>query len=78
MQNANVSEVARLKQQIEEEYEAGKSAMHGLLQGSATHGFITKKMEKMCADIAELVAIAGEEAMIEALRDLFYPLEEAC
>jgi len=66
----NVSEVARLKEQITSEYEAGKSAMQGPSQGSATHLFITNKMEKMCADIAELVAIAGEEAMVEALKGL--------
>lgn len=70
MQNSNVSEVARLTQQIEEEYEAGKSAMHGLSQGSATHQFVTLRMERMYADLAEIVAIAGEEAMIDALKNL--------
>ncbi len=66
----NASEVARLKEHITSEYEAAQSAMHGPSQGSATHQFVTVRMERMYADLAELVAIAGEEAMIEALKSL--------
>ncbi len=69
MQN-NQSEVARLTERITKEYEAGKSAMYGTSQGSATHLFVNNKMERMAVSIAELVVVAGEEAAKEVMMGL--------
>lgn len=69
MQNKQ-SEVSRLREQITKEYEAGKAAMYGLSQGSATHLFINNKMERMAVTIAELVVVAGEEAAKEVMMGL--------
>ena len=43
----NPSEVARLLQRIQQEYDAAQNALTGLAQGSARHEFITAKMENM-------------------------------
>jgi hypothetical protein len=69
MQNKQ-SEIARLRKQITDEHEAGKLAMQGLSQGSSTHQFITNRMEKMCTDVDELVAIGGEDVAKETLMAL--------
>jgi predicted nuclease with TOPRIM domain len=59
------SEVARLREQIEAEYESGRQAMYGLALGTARHEFITLRMENMARRIQELRAAVGEE---EAMR----------
>jgi hypothetical protein len=55
------SEVARLMQQIDAEYEAGRQALDGLALGIAQHAFITQRMENMANQFAALRAIVGEE-----------------
>jgi hypothetical protein len=57
----NMSEIARIKQQIVEEYEAGKWGLEGLAQGSARHQFITQKTENMSRYHTRLVALVGQE-----------------
>jgi hypothetical protein len=56
----NVSEVARLLQQIELEYEAASRGLNGLAQGTSQHAFITKKMENMSLMRDELATHVGE------------------
>jgi hypothetical protein len=61
------SEVARVMQQIDAEYEAGRQALHGLALGTAQHAFITQRMENMANQFAALRAIIGEEEAMRAM-----------
>ena len=68
------SEVARLLQQIELEYEAAQRALTGLASGVSRHKFITARMENMGAHHQELAQLVGEQEathlVSEALKDL--------
>lgn len=66
----NQSEVARVRQQITIEYEAGKAALYGISQGTLVHAIINNKLERMACAVVELVAIAGEDAAMNAIREL--------
>ena len=68
----NRSEVARLRQRIAEEYEAAMCGLTGLASGSATHEFITRRMEQMGACHETLKQLVGEQ---EATRMLAETLE---
>jgi hypothetical protein len=68
----NRSEVARLRQRIAEEYEAAMRGLTGLAAGTATHEFITKRMEQMGACHETLKQLVGEQ---EAARMLAQTLE---
>ncbi len=65
MNTKNQSEVARLLQQISEEYEAATRGLSGLASGTARHDFITKKMENMGQNFEDLAEAVGskQEAM---------------
>ncbi len=43
----NHSEIARLRQRIAQEYEAAMRGLSGLAAGTASHEFITRRMEQM-------------------------------
>jgi hypothetical protein len=64
-----MSEVARLKKQIEDECKAGKMALHGYACVSK-HEVITARMERMWGDIEKLEQIAGKEACKTFLKRL--------
>ena len=68
----NRSEVARLRQRIAEEYEAAMRGLSGLAAGTATHEFITKRMEQMGACHETLKQLVGEQ---EGARMLAQTLE---
>ena len=68
----NHSEIARLQQRIAEEYEAAMRGLSGLAAGTATHEFITKRMEQMGACHETLKQLVGEQ---EATRMLAQTLE---
>jgi hypothetical protein len=55
------SEVARLRRQIQAEYEAGTQALSGLACGTARHQFITARMERTWQLTQELVGLVGIE-----------------
>lgn len=57
----NQSEVARLKQQIEDGYHAGQLALHGF-KSVASHEAITHSMEGMWSGVEKLERVAGKEA----------------
>ena len=57
------SEVARLMQQIEAEFEAGRQALQGLALGTAQHAFITKRMENIGGLHEQLRELIGDDAM---------------
>jgi len=66
-----MSEVARLRQQIELESQAAFSALYGLSQGSSRHETINAKLERIGQIQEELAAIVGSERatqiIVEAL-----------
>ncbi len=68
------SEVARLMQQIELEYEAAQRGMYGFAAGTAKHEFITARMENMGRCHEKLITLVGER---EATRALAGALEQA-
>jgi hypothetical protein len=68
----NHSEIARLRQRIAEEYEAAMRGLSGLAYGTATHEFITKRMEQMGVCHETLKQLVGEQ---EAARMLAEALE---
>ena len=55
------SEIARLRAQIEAEYEAAHAALYGLAAGTARHEVITARMERMGECVSELAALVGIE-----------------
>ena len=70
----NQSKIARLLQQIQQEYEAAQRGLSGLAFGTSKHVFITARMENMGRYHAELTRHVGErkatELVNEALADL--------
>ncbi|GCE32102.1 hypothetical protein KDA_75860 [Dictyobacter alpinus] len=56
------SEVARLLNQITQEYEAAQRGLSGLNQGTAQHEFITARMEHMSELHSQLGEIVGADA----------------
>jgi hypothetical protein len=57
----NQSEVARMLEQIETEYQAAYNALHGLSAGSVRHDFINARMERMAQHHIALVNLVGEQ-----------------
>jgi hypothetical protein len=54
------SEVARIREQMVAEYEAGKRGLEGLAV-TARHQFITQKVENMSHCHTRLIALVGQE-----------------
>ena len=73
-EHENKSEVARIKRQIELEYEAAQRAMHGFAAGAGKHQFITARMENMGRYHEKLISLVGEQ---EATKALAEALEQA-
>lgn len=65
----NHSEIARLRQQIADEYVAATSGLTGLASGTATHKFITARMERMQACHAALKDLVGEQEASRMMND---------
>jgi hypothetical protein len=63
----NKSEVARIMQKIDTEYESALQGMRGLSSGTAQHTFITKRMEIMARQFAELRQTVGEDEAMQAI-----------
>lgn len=61
--NAQHSEVARLLNQIKEEYEAAMQGISGLAQGISRHSFITTRMENMGKLQSQLDELIGDNAI---------------
>ena len=61
------SEIARLLELIEEEYQAGCTGLTGLAMGMSHHAFISARMENMGKYHAELMRIVGEDQATELM-----------
>ena len=59
----NLSEVARLRQQIQAEYEAAQRGLCGLSYGMSQHEFITARMENMGQLHNQLQSLVGDVAI---------------
>jgi hypothetical protein len=69
-----VSEVAKIRQRIAEEYQAAKWGLSGLAYGTAQHQFITARMENIGLYHEQLRALVGSEQ--EAIRLVAETLEQ--
>ncbi|MGH2495344.1 MAG: hypothetical protein ACRDIV_11630 [Ktedonobacteraceae bacterium] len=65
----NKSEVARVLEQIELEFQAAQRGLSGLAFGSAKHEFITSKMEQMGKLHEKLQTMVGEEQAVKLLAE---------
>ena len=65
------SEVARLRAQVEQEYEAMIQGMTGFAEGSAMHAFISARMARVEGFHNKLVKDVGEEEATEIICDLY-------
>jgi hypothetical protein len=72
----SVSEVARLRQQIEAEYIAARYGLYGIAQGTSRHQFITTKMEHIREYQEQLEAIVGQQAAMQIFVETLTQLEE--
>ena len=68
-QPENRSEVARMRQSIEEEYESAYRGLHGTAIISR-HDFIQKRMEGVAQHNTKLAELVGEQAAIEAVIEI--------
>ena len=59
----HASEVARLLQQIREEYEAAQLGLKGFTYGTSRHEFITARMENMGKIHNQLQSLVGDVAI---------------
>jgi hypothetical protein len=57
------SEVARLLNQISQEYEAAQRGLSGLAYGASQHAFITARMEHMGQLHGQLQSLVGDIAI---------------
>lgn len=67
----NFSEVARLREQVEQEYRAMMLGMTGLAEGSAMHAFISARMARVEGYHNKLVKEVGEEEATQIICDLY-------
>ena len=65
----NQSEVARLRQQIADEYIAAQRALNGLAFGTSKHQYITARMERMHVCHSALKDIVGEHEATRMMND---------
>ena len=66
---ANQSEVARLRKQYAEEYEAAQRGLSGFATNTSRHQFITKKMENMERCQTQLATLVGEQEAARIVSD---------
>jgi hypothetical protein len=65
----NKSEVARVLEQIELEFQAAQRGLYGLALGTAKHEFITGKMEQMGRLHEKLQTMVGEKEAVKLLAE---------
>ena len=65
------SEIARLCQQLESEYEAMKRGLNDLAQGTAIHSFISARMARVESYHGELVKQVGEYEATQIVCELY-------
>ncbi|GCE29468.1 hypothetical protein KDA_49520 [Dictyobacter alpinus] len=76
MNETNNSEVARLLENIRLSYESAYTAMHGPAI-SATHEFISKKLENIQSSHVQLQTIVGEHEAMKLVAETLDTANEA-
>lgn len=64
------SEVARIRHQIAQEYEAATRGLIGLAQGTAQHRFITARMERIADHHQALIHLMGVQEATRMVSEL--------
>jgi hypothetical protein len=66
----NQSKVARLRERLEQEYQAAEWGLHGFAVGVSRHAFITAKMERMGECHQQLAKLIGTDAATRMLVEI--------
>ncbi len=66
------SEVARLRAQVEQEYQASRMGLEGLASGTARHDFISIRAENIGKCHEQLVDLVGPEQAIAIIADTIW------
>jgi len=74
--NEPCSEVARLRHQIAQEYEAATRGLTGLAQGTAQHRFITTRMERIADHHQTLTYLVGAQEATRIVGELAFEVEQ--
>ncbi len=69
-QSSNLSEVARLYEQIDCEHKAASWALTGPAIGTAQHWFISRRMERIGAYQERLATLVGEQASLALVMEI--------
>jgi hypothetical protein len=70
------SEIARLRQRLEEEYTAGRRALYGLASGWAKHEYIHRRLRNMEQYHKELAEIVGTDRATEIVCEVLDTVRE--
>jgi hypothetical protein len=70
------SEVARLRQQIEDEHEAAQRGLSGIASGFARHDFITKRCENIARAHEQLITLVGPDTAIAIVAETMWTPED--
>lgn len=65
------SEVAQIRQRIQQEYEAMKQGLEGLALGTSKHAFIEARMRRVDSYYAQLKKDIGEQEAGQTVYDLY-------
>ncbi len=69
MLSTQKSAIARLRQQIDQEYEAARQGLSGFCSGAARHDFIQAKTENIGKYHQQLIDLVGPEQAISIIVD---------
>lgn len=72
MPSDNQSEVAKILQQIDYEYQASKLGLEGLVSGAARHDFISQKTENIGRHHEQLAELVGPEQAIALIANTIW------
>ncbi len=67
----SASDVAHLREQVQQEYEAMMQGLHGFAEGSAMHAFISARMARVEDYHDQLAREVGEDQATEIICDLY-------
>lgn len=71
------SEIARILQQIDQEYRASKNALEGFASGAARHDFIQSKTETISKQYEHLATLVGaDQAIILVANAIWTPADQ--
>ena len=82
MQNANCSEIARVKADIELHYRAAQYAQYATSIGTSQHKIISRNLTRVGERQEELVGLVGEEDatvfLIDTMNEVMRPQKRDC